>query len=50
MKQTEQKTFGITDTKLYVAAITLSIQDNEKLQKQLKSGLPLNQQLIVIKI
>ena len=45
MKQTEQKTFGITDTKLYVAAITLSIQDNEKLQ-----GLPLNQQLIVIKI
>ena len=31
-------TFEITDTKLYVPAVTLSIQDNAKLLKQLKSG------------
>ena len=31
-------TFEITDTKLYVPVVTLSIQDNAKLLKQLKSG------------
>ena len=30
--------FAITDTKLYVAAVTLSIKDNAKLLQQLKSG------------
>ena len=32
-------TFAITDTKLYVPVITLSIQGNIKLLQQLKSGL-----------
>ena len=32
------KTFEITDTKLYVTIVTLSIQDNAKLLQQLKSG------------
>ena len=32
-------TFAITDTKLYVAVVTLSTQDNAKLLQQLKSGL-----------
>ena len=31
-------TFKITDTKLYVPVVTLSIQDNTKLLQQLKSG------------
>ena len=31
-------TFAITDTKLYVAVVTLSTQDNVKLLDQLKSG------------
>ena len=31
--------FEITDTKLYVPAVTLSTQDNVKLLEQLKSGL-----------
>ena len=31
-------TFEITDTKPYVPVVTLSIQDNAKLLKQLKSG------------
>ena len=31
-------TFGITDTKLYVPIVTLSIQDNTKLLQQLKPG------------
>ena len=31
--------FAITDTKLYVPVVTLSIQDNAKLLEQLKSGL-----------
>ena len=30
--------FSITDTKLYVAAVTLSTQDNAKLFAHLKSG------------
>ena len=30
--------FKITDTKLYVPAVTLSTQDNAKLLQQLKSG------------
>ena len=30
--------FEITDTKLYVTAVTLSTQDNAKLVQQLKSG------------
>ena len=30
-------TFAITDTKLYVPAVTLSTQDNAKLLQQLKS-------------
>ena len=30
--------FAITDTKLYVPAITVSTQDNLKLFQQLKSG------------
>ena len=32
-------TFTITETKLYVAVVTLSTQDNAKLLTQLKSGL-----------
>ena len=31
-------TFEISDTKLYVPAVTLSTQDNSKLLQQLKSG------------
>ena len=31
-------TFTITDTKLYVLVVTLSIHDNKKLLQQLKSG------------
>ena len=31
-------TFKITDTKLYVPAVTLLTQDNSKLLQQLKSG------------
>ena len=31
-------TFSITDTKLYVPVVTISIQDNAKLLEQLKSG------------
>ena len=31
-------TFAITKTNLYVPVVTLSIQDNEKLLPQLKSG------------
>ena len=30
--------FAITDTKLYVLVVTLSIKDNVKLLKQLESG------------
>ena len=35
---TRATTFAITDTKLYVPVLTLSIQDNTKLLQQLKSG------------
>ena len=35
---TSAETFAITDTKLYVPAITLSTKDNAKLLEQLKSG------------
>ena len=35
---TSAGTFEITDTKLYVPAVPLSIQDNSKLLQQLKSG------------
>ena len=31
-------TFSITDTKIYVPVVTLSIQDNKKLLEQLKDG------------
>ena len=31
-------TFSVTDTKLYVAALTLSTQDTAKLLEELKSG------------
>ena len=34
----QETTFSITDTKLYVPVVTLSIPDNAKLLKQLKSG------------
>ena len=34
----QNATFAITDTKLYVPIVTLSIQDNAKLLQQLKSG------------
>ena len=34
----QEKTFAITNTKLNVPAVTLSIQDNAKLFEQLKSG------------
>ena len=33
-----ERKFQITETKLYVSAITLSTQDNTKLLQQLKSG------------
>ena len=35
---TAEGKFAITDTKLYVAVVTLSTQDNAKLLQQLKSG------------
>ena len=35
---TEEEKFGITETKIYVAVVTLSTQDNTKLLLQLKSG------------
>ena len=31
-------TFSVTDTKLYVPAVTLSTQDTAKLLEELKSG------------
>ena len=34
----EAPTFTITDTKLYVPAVTLSTEDNSKLLQHLKSG------------
>ena len=34
----QNATFEITDTKLYVLVVTLSMQDNSKLLQQLKSG------------
>ena len=34
----QEPTFTITDTKLYVPAVTLSTQDNVKLLKELDSG------------
>ena len=34
----QNATFEVTDTKLYVLAVTLSIQDNAKLLQQLRSG------------
>ena len=34
----QNATFEMTDTKLYVPAVTLSTQDNSKLLEQLKSG------------
>ena len=34
----QNATFAITDTKLYVPVVTLSIQDNAKLLQQLKSA------------
>ena len=34
----QNATFAITDTKLYVPVVTLSIQDNAKLLQQSKSG------------
>ena len=34
----QAKTFAITDTKLYVSVVTLSIDVNKKLLQQLKSG------------
>ena len=35
---TKAATFAITDRKLYVSVVTLSIQDNVKLLQELKSG------------
>ena len=35
---TDAGSFAITNTKLYVPVVTLSIQDNAKLPQQLKSG------------
>ena len=35
---TDEGRFKITDTKLYVPAVTLSTKDNTKLFQQLKSG------------
>ena len=34
----QNATFEITDTKLYVLVVTLSMQDNSKLLQQLKPG------------
>ena len=34
----QERTFTITDTKLYVLVVTLVTQDNAKLLQQLKSG------------
>ena len=34
----QDTTFAITDTKLYVPVVTLSIDDNRKLLQQLRSG------------
>ena len=34
----QEPIFTVTDTKLYVPAVTLSTQDNAKLLQQLKSG------------
>ena len=34
----QNPTFAITETKLYVAVVTLSTQDNAKLLQQLKLG------------
>ena len=34
----QRETFAISETKLYVSAVTLSTQDNVKLLEQLKSG------------
>ena len=34
----QEPTFTITDSKLYVPLVTLSTQDNAKLLEQLKSG------------
>ena len=36
--ENQAATFAITDTKLYVATLALSTQDNVKLSQQLKSG------------
>ena len=36
--QAQNATFAITDTKLYVPAVTLSTQENTKFLQQLKSG------------
>ena len=38
VKANQGATFSITDTKLYVPVLTLSIEDNAKLLQQLKSG------------
>ena len=35
----QEPTIAITDTKLYILVVILSIQNNAKLLKQLKSGL-----------
>ena len=37
-KVSQEPTFTITDTKLYVPVVTFSIQDNTKLLQQVKSG------------
>ena len=36
--ENQETIFSITDTKLYVPVVTLSIDDNAKLLQQLKSG------------
>ena len=41
-------TFAITDTKLYVPAVTLSTQGNAKSQQQLKSGLEIKSYNVMI--
>ena len=38
LQQMKSQTFILTDTKLYVPALTLSTQDNVKLLKHLESG------------
>ena len=38
VKANQGATFSITDAKLYVPVLTLSIEDNAKLLQQLKSG------------